>query len=102
MICVSHTEGAGGQEIARLLAERVEFRYVDDGIILDAARAEKLFPEAVSQAESRGAGRKLERVGEWVVSRTASRDLCLAMALLGHGQKAPIQGLVLAIVLAQC
>ena len=60
MICVSHTEGAGGQEIARLLAERVKFRYVDDGIILDAARSEELYPEAVSQAESRQAGRKLE------------------------------------------
>jgi cytidylate kinase len=60
VICISHTEGAGGQEIGQLLAERLEYRYVDDGIILDAAGAEALFPEAVSQAESRGAGRRLE------------------------------------------
>ena len=52
VICVSHTEGAGGEEIGRLLAERVQFRYVDDGIILDAARGETLYPEAVAEAES--------------------------------------------------
>jgi cytidylate kinase len=60
VICVSHTEGAGGPEIARLLAERIQFRYVDDGIIFAAARVEMLYPEAVAEAESRRAGRKLE------------------------------------------
>jgi len=53
VICVSHIEGTGGQEIGRLLAERVKFRYVDDEIILAAARTENLYPEAVSEAESR-------------------------------------------------
>ncbi len=38
----------------------MKFRYVDDEIILAAARTEKLYPEAVSEAESRSAGRKLE------------------------------------------
>jgi cytidylate kinase len=60
VICVSHTEGAGGEEIGRLLAERLQFRYVEDGIIFEAARGEKLYPEAVAEAESRHAGRKLE------------------------------------------
>jgi Cytidylate kinase len=60
VICVSHTEGAGGEEIGRLVAERVRYRYVDDGIIFDAARSETLYPEAVAEAESRRAGRRLE------------------------------------------
>ena len=60
VICISHTEGAGGREIGRLLAERVGFRYVDDGIVVEAARAKRLYPEAVSMAESRRAGRQLE------------------------------------------
>jgi cytidylate kinase len=60
VICISHAEGAGGQSIGRLLAERTGFRYVDDGIVVGAARAQGLYPEAVSLAESRGARRELE------------------------------------------
>jgi cytidylate kinase len=60
VICVSHTAGAGGPEIGRLLAERLGFRYADEAIVVDAARAEHLFPEAVAQAEARSPGRWLE------------------------------------------
>ncbi len=60
VICVSHAEGAGGPEVGRLLAERTGLRYVDDGIILAAAHAKGLYPEAVSLAESHRAGRTLE------------------------------------------
>jgi len=84
VICLSHTEGAGGPEIGRLLAERMKFRYVDDGIILAAARTENLYPEAVSQAESRGAGRKLEvdfhRFEQTEAVRELIRDAILATA----------------------
>ena len=60
VICISRIDGAGGPEIGQLLAERVEFRYVDDGIIIAAAQAEKLYPETVSYDESRDPGRQLE------------------------------------------
>ena len=60
VICLSRTTGAGDPEIGRLLAERLKFRYVDDGIVIDAARAENIFPEAVAHAESRNPGRRLE------------------------------------------
>jgi cytidylate kinase len=60
VICLSHTDGAGGREIGELLAERLGFRYVDDGIVVAAAGAGQLYPEAVAVAESPGAGRKLE------------------------------------------
>jgi len=60
VICLSHTEGAGGEEIGRLLAERLGFRYADDEIIVAAARTRNLFPESVAAAELRGAGRQLE------------------------------------------
>jgi cytidylate kinase len=84
VICLSHAEGAGGPEIGRLLAERVNFRYVDDEINLVAARAENLYPEAVSQAESREAGRKLEvdfhRFEQTEAVRELIRDAILATA----------------------
>jgi cytidylate kinase len=60
VICISHAQGAAGQEIGKLVAERAGFRYVDEGIIGAAARADGLFPEAVSLAETRGAKRQLE------------------------------------------
>jgi cytidylate kinase len=88
VICVSHTEGAGGQEIARLLSERVKFRYVDDEIIAAAARTEELYPEAVSQAESREAGRKLEvdfhRFEQTETVRDLIRNAILATADEGN------------------
>src|SRR3954453_23692785 len=60
VICISHLDGAGGDEVARLVAERLGFRYVDDEIVVSVARAEKLYPEAVAEAEGRAAGKKLE------------------------------------------
>jgi len=60
VICLSHADGAGGREIGELLAQRLGYRYVDDGIVVAAAGAGQLYPEAVAVAESRDAGRKLE------------------------------------------
>jgi Cytidylate kinase-like family len=52
VICLSHADGAGGREIGELLAQRLGFRYVDDGIVVAAAGAGQLYPEAVAVAES--------------------------------------------------
>ena len=60
VICLSHADGAGGREIGELIAQRLGFRHVDDGIVVAAAGAGELYPEAVAVAESRDAGRKLE------------------------------------------
>lgn len=88
VICISHAEGAGGQEIGRLLAERVNFRYVDDGIIFAAARTAGLYPEALSQAESPDAGRQLEvdfhRFEQTETLRELIRDAILATAEEGN------------------
>jgi cytidylate kinase len=45
--------GAGGEEIGRLLAERLGFRFVDEEIIARAAEREGLDPEDVASAEQR-------------------------------------------------
>jgi cytidylate kinase len=60
VICVSHAPGAGGEAIARLLAERLGFRYVDDEIVFTAAEAENALPDSVARAESRDVGRTIE------------------------------------------
>jgi cytidylate kinase len=51
IICVSRTTGAGGEEIARLVAKDLGFRYVDDEIVLRAAEMAGLSPEQVAQSE---------------------------------------------------
>ncbi len=60
VISISYPDGAGGPEIAKLVAERLGFRYADGGIIVAAAQNEKIYPEALSLAESRHAGRRIE------------------------------------------
>jgi cytidylate kinase len=60
VICVSHADGAGGAEVARLVAARLGYPYADDEIVARAARDAGLYPEALALAESREAGRKVE------------------------------------------
>ena len=51
VVCVSRTLGAGGDEVARLVAERMGFRYVDDEIVVRAAEAAGVSVGAVVEAE---------------------------------------------------
>jgi cytidylate kinase len=37
VVCVSHATGAGGNEVGRLVAERLGFRYVDEDLVSEAA-----------------------------------------------------------------
>jgi cytidylate kinase len=60
VICLSHSEGTGGAEIGRLVAERLGYRYADDEIVSAAAHSAGFYPEAVALAESRKTGRSVE------------------------------------------
>lgn len=60
VVCISHTDGANGRGIGKLVADRLGFTLADDAIVVAAAQAEGLLPEAVSEAEQREAGRTLE------------------------------------------
>ena len=37
VVCISHSTGAGGEEVGRLAAERLDFLYVDEEIVARAA-----------------------------------------------------------------
>lgn len=52
-ICISHTTGAAGAEVGRLLAEQLGLRYVDDEVIGEAAEWAGLDPAFVADAERR-------------------------------------------------
>jgi cytidylate kinase len=53
LICVSHCDGAHGAEVARLVADELGLRYVDEEIVTAAARRAGAAPELVADAEQR-------------------------------------------------
>jgi cytidylate kinase len=53
LICVSHCDGAGGDDVARLVAEQLGLRYVDEEIVSAAAQSAGAAPEVVADAEQR-------------------------------------------------
>lgn len=52
-ICVSHATGARGPEVARAVADRLGYRYVDEQVISEAADWAELSPAFVADAERR-------------------------------------------------
>ena len=53
LICVSHCDGSGGHDVAKLAADQLGFRYVDEEIISTAAERAGAAPELVADAEQR-------------------------------------------------
>lgn len=51
VITVARTLGSSGEDVARLVAQKLDFRYVDYQIVQDAAREAGASPEAVSEAQ---------------------------------------------------
>jgi len=55
-VCIAHASGAGGEEIGRLVADALGFRYVDEQILLTAAEKEGLEPAQLAAIERRRSG----------------------------------------------
>jgi Cytidylate kinase-like family len=53
VICISHETGAGGEEIGRLVADRLGFLYVDEDIVVSAAAWSGIDPGKVASQERR-------------------------------------------------
>jgi cytidylate kinase len=52
-ICISHLPGAGGEAVGRAVADRLDFRYVDEEVIAEAAESADLDPALIEDAERR-------------------------------------------------
>jgi cytidylate kinase len=65
-VCISHATGAGGEEVGRLVAERLGFLYVDEQIVAGAAAKGGIDPDLVADEERRKslAVRLLEALGQ--------------------------------------
>jgi CMP/dCMP kinase len=66
VICVSGSDGAGGDEVARLVAQRLGLRYIAEDIVSDAARKAGVDPSRVADVEQRRSliRRMLEELAE--------------------------------------
>jgi Cytidylate kinase-like family len=53
VVCISHSTGAGGEEIGRLVAERLGFLYIDEEIVAKVAAKGGIDPSDVADAERR-------------------------------------------------
>jgi cytidylate kinase len=53
VICISHQTGAGGPELASEIADRLGYHYVDEEVVVQAARHEGLTVEALADVERR-------------------------------------------------
>jgi cytidylate kinase len=53
VVCISHSTGAGGEEVGRLIAERLGFLYVDEEIVGRAAAKGRVEPAEVASEERR-------------------------------------------------
>jgi cytidylate kinase len=52
-VCISHATGAGGEELGRLVAERLGFIYLDHEIVARAAAKGGIGPDGVADEERR-------------------------------------------------
>jgi cytidylate kinase len=66
VVCVSHATGSGGEEIGKLVAQRLGYLYVDEEIVARAAAQGGLEPRDIADEEHRRsfAGRVLEVLAE--------------------------------------
>jgi hypothetical protein len=53
VVCVSHSTGSYGAQVAALVASRLGYRYLDEEIVVWAASKEGLEPDDVADAERR-------------------------------------------------
>ena len=53
VVCISHTSGAGGEEVGRLVADRLGYLYADEEIISRAAERGGIDAETVADQERR-------------------------------------------------
>ena len=82
VVCVSHTTGSGGDEVGKLVAERLGYLYVDEDIVAQAAAQSGLEPGEVADEERRKsyATRVLETLAEgggdaWTLAATAGLEI---------------------------
>jgi cytidylate kinase len=53
VVCISHATGSGGNDVGRLVAERLGFRHVDEEVVSEAALRAGVEPSQIADEERR-------------------------------------------------
>ena len=80
VIVISHQMGAGGPEIGMALAQRLGYRYVNQELLLDAARRYGLAEEKLSHLDESGAVRMVDVGAKPLSRRRATAAATVTMA----------------------
>lgn len=99
VVCISAVLGAGGDEIGRLVAERLGFSYVNDEIIARAAEKGGVTPAEVASAEERQSAleRILAELGRSAMPETLALSGFTRMEA-DEGEAGDLRGLIQSVV----
>lgn len=86
VICISHTDGSGGESVGSIVAEALGYRLLNEEIIQEAARLAHVDPSQVAAAE-----RKQSLLQRVLDSLAGAQDL-VGVAPLGAGLLVPLGG----------
>ncbi len=89
VICISRTTGATGEEIAKIVAEKLGFRYVDDEIVIRAAELGGVSPKVIAESEHSDVSTNYSQLIEQVIRETAEQG---DVVIVAHGASIPLAG----------
>jgi cytidylate kinase len=89
VICISRTTGAAGEELARIVADKLGFRYVDDEIVIRAAELAGVSPKTIAESERSGESTNYTPMIEQVIRETAEQG---DVVIVAHGASIPLAG----------
>ena len=89
VICISRTIGAAGEELAKVVAEKLGFRYVDEDIVSRAAAIAGVATETVAESERSEGGATYAAPLEQAIRETANEG---NVVIVAHGASIPLAG----------
>ena len=89
VICISRTTGAAGEELARVVAEKLGFRYADEDIVTRAAAIAGVSTETVAASERSEGGATYAAPIEQAIRETAGEG---NVVIVAHGASIPLAG----------
>ncbi len=89
VICISRTTGAAGEELAKIVADKLGFRYVDDEIVNRAAELAGVSPSVIAESERSGESTSYTPLIEQVIRETAEEG---DVVIVAHGASIPLTG----------
>lgn len=89
VICISRTIGSAGEELGRVVAEKLSYRYVDEEVVERAAEIAGVSREAIAESERTEGGASYSEPIEQVIRETAEEG---DVVIVAHGASIPLAG----------